>query len=72
MQNLQIEGSDEALGDFVHEDIMDDGGRHLPRDSLFHQTSAHQRKSFWVKRLVGASSVVCPCMAVMGMVPSSV
>lgn len=34
--------------------------------------SAHQRKAFWVKGLAGASSVVCPCIAVMGMGPSSV
>ena len=29
-------------------------------------TSAHQRESFCVKLLAGASSVVCPCIAVMG------
>ena len=28
--------------------------------------SDHQRKSLCVKGLVGASSVVCPCIAVMG------
>src|SRR5664279_2407997 len=32
---------------------------------------AHQRKSFWVKLLIGASSVVCPCIAVMGLVPAA-
>jgi hypothetical protein len=36
------------------------------------QPTGHQRKSFCVKGLVGASSVVCPCIAVMGLVPSSV
>jgi len=30
------------------------------------ETPGYQRKSFCVKRLVGASSVVCPCIAVMG------
>jgi hypothetical protein len=34
--------------------------------------SAHQRKSVCVKRLVGASAVVCPCIAVMGLGPNSV
>ena len=33
------------------------------------EASAHQRKSFCVKGLVGASSVVCPCIAVTGMIP---
>jgi hypothetical protein len=32
---------------------------------------AHQRESFWVKPLVGASSVVCPCIAVMGLGPAA-
>jgi hypothetical protein len=36
------------------------------------EATGHQRKSFCVKGLVGASSVVCPCIAVMGLVPSSV
>ena len=36
-----------------------------------HDPSAHQRKSFCVKGLVGASSVVCPCIAVMGLVPAA-
>jgi len=31
--------------------------------------TGHQRKSFCVKGLVGASSVVCPCIAVTGMFP---
>ena len=35
------------------------------------RTSAHQRKAFWVKPSVGASSVVCPCIAVMGVVPAA-
>ncbi len=35
------------------------------------ETSGHQRKSFWVKPLVGASSVVWPCIAVMGMFPAA-
>ena len=33
--------------------------------------AAHQRKAFCVKRLVGASSVVSPCIAVMGLVPAA-
>jgi hypothetical protein len=32
---------------------------------------SHQRKAFVVKRLVGASSVVCPRIAVMGLVPAA-
>jgi hypothetical protein len=32
----------------------------------FGRTSGHQRESFCVKRLAGASSVVCPCIAVWG------
>jgi hypothetical protein len=32
----------------------------------------HQRKAICVKDLVGASSVVCPCIAVIGLVPNSV
>jgi hypothetical protein len=34
-------------------------------------TSSHQRKSVCVKGLVGASSVVCPCIAVMGLGPTA-
>jgi hypothetical protein len=38
-----------------------------------HKPTGYQRKWFCVKLLVGASSVVCPCIAVMGVVlPSSV
>ena len=33
--------------------------------------SGHQRESFCVKRLAGASSVVCPCIAVTGLVPAA-
>ncbi len=32
---------------------------------------AHQRESFCVKPLAGASSVVCPCIAVMGLGPAA-
>ena len=32
----------------------------------------HQRKAICVKDLVGASSVVRPCIAVIGLVPNSV
>jgi hypothetical protein len=32
----------------------------------------HQRKEICVKDLVGAASVVCPCIAVIGLVPCSV
>jgi hypothetical protein len=34
--------------------------------------SAHQRKAVCVKHLVGASPVVCPCIAVIGLLPCSV
>ena len=38
-----------------------------------HTVTGHQRKSVCVKVLVGASTVVCPCIAVMGLVlPNSV
>jgi hypothetical protein len=40
--------------------------------ALAGKAAAHQRKSFCVKLLVGASAVVCPCIAVMGLVPSNV
>jgi hypothetical protein len=33
---------------------------------MAHRTTAHQRKSFCVKRLVGASSVVWPCIEQSG------
>jgi hypothetical protein len=33
--------------------------------------SSHQRESFCVKLLAGASSVVLPCIAVMGVVPAA-
>jgi hypothetical protein len=32
----------------------------------------HQRKEFCVKDLAGAALVVCPCIAVIGLVPYSV
>jgi hypothetical protein len=43
-------------------------GTHLHVTSRDRHTarSAHQRESFCVKRLAGASSVVCPCIAVWG------
>ena len=50
-------------------------GRGKPQPQHVHRVAnahSHQRKSFWVKGLAGASSVVCPCIAVMGVVPSSV
>src|SRR5215471_14634510 len=41
--------------------------RHRPRL----ERSAHQRESVCVKLLAGASSVVCPCIAVTGLVPAA-
>ena len=35
------------------------------------ETSGHQRKSFCVKLLVGAPAIVCPCIAMMGLVPAA-
>ena len=35
------------------------------------ETPAHQRESFCVKLPAGARSVVCPCIAVMGLVPAA-
>jgi hypothetical protein len=47
--------------------VADDDARYTGvRASGSDNTPAHQRKSFRVKSLVGASAVVCPCIAVMG------
>src|ERR1035437_4716989 len=42
-----------------------------PLGGRLRRTSAHQRKAFSVKPLVGASAVVSPCIAVMGCVPAA-
>jgi hypothetical protein len=56
-----------SLAFIAHREIIQQLDRHAQR-----ATSAHQRKSFCVKGLrVGASSVVCPCIAVMGLVPAA-
>ena len=39
---------------------------HLLGDAGSNESHAHQREWFGVKRLVGASSVVCPCIAEWG------
>jgi hypothetical protein len=44
----------------------------VPVGGSAYGTSAHQRKAVCVKHLVGAASVVCPCIAVNRAVPGSV
>ena len=56
---MRVHGHDSEHGPHTY------AGHAVPR------THAHQRESFCVKRLVGASSVVCPCIAVMGLVPAA-
>jgi hypothetical protein len=45
---------------------------HFPARGSSCGTSGHQRKAVCVKHLVGAASVVCPCIAVNRAVPGSV
>jgi hypothetical protein len=51
--------------------IRDPCGCQLSVKGAFVASSAHQRKSVCVKGLVGAASVVCPCIAVMGLMPTA-